>query len=498
MTAVESLGNALMTDSPSPKKRGCLSRLLLLGAFAFLALVVFIVVGLLVAEGKGKAAWAAYKAKWEPSGESFDWRATIPPAIPDPLNFVKHPVFDDALALSNGLDPESLPNSRGRGKRESFWEAQSVHLESWFQKSARPDTDAEAIALFKQFFAERERQFALLAEAARRPSCRFDLDYEGGGIFSGSTSDAMHICRDASILLQLRGVIALREERVNDARVDWETIEHLSRHLDQGPGLIHGLVSLSCSQIGMQLLWEGLRTQQWAEFQLERFEEILAKRDYHRSTLRHFREERGGFIFLLEESLINRGALPKVFLNASSDFGAMEHMPKGWLYRNLVSYCDLMQRFLLAPDGLPIQRIDYRRLAGMESALLERRLLFNVIPNPHHLFVVITMPMFESTVSVMMRAQAANDMARIAIANERFRIESEAYAADLGALELDPMPVDSISGEPYRYRVTEGGRPILYGIGSNGKDDGGEIGENWRQGDWVWQYENPSLAADGE
>ncbi len=477
------------TSSAQSPRRGCWTRLLIVVAIGFLLLVVGLIVWLFVSEGRGKAAWAAFKAEWEAKGEVFDWRASVPPELEEASNFATHPVVvQDQTGLNPALDLQQLPNVAGRGSRRDWTSGQTFSFRSLFRESARPEAEEEAIEIFDAFAAEREGLLAQLGEAARRPGCRFDFDYETDGFFGLHTTDVLTICREGSMILEGRGLSSLRSDRLDAAFEDWETIARLSRHMDQGPGLIHGLVSLVCSQNGLQILWEGLRTQQWEDSHLERAEALLTQFDFHGSAMRHFREERAGFIFILEECLIRRKQLPPVFRAPGSGFGGLEKMPKGWIYRNLVSYCGFMQRHLLAPRGELTDRIDYAGLRDAERELAGRRLIGGVLPNPHHLFVVMSMPSLEGSAGVILRGQAQIDLARLAVANERYRLRTGSHAENLSDLALDPLPLDPVTGGPYIYRFKDDGSPLIYSMGANREGDGGETAEDWRHGDWVWKY----------
>jgi hypothetical protein len=56
------------------------------------------------------------------------------------------------------------------------------------------------------------------------------------------------------------------------------------------------------------------------------------------------------------------------------------------------------------------------------------------------------------------------------------------------------VPHDVINGQPLHYRRTEAGQFILYSVGWNEQDDGGQTlfnksGQVDREkGDWVWRY----------
>ncbi|HAV64954.1 MAG TPA: hypothetical protein DCY13_21605, partial [Verrucomicrobiales bacterium] len=95
--------------------------------------------------------------------------------------------------------------------------------------------------------------------------------------------------------------------------------------------------------------------------------------------------------------------------------------------------------------------------------------------------------------------QAAIDLAVVACALERHRLAEGAYPNQLSALApeyLASVRHDLIDGQPLRYRRA-GDSFVLYSIGANETDDGGQVGfkevtkgRDWRreEGDWVWQY----------
>jgi hypothetical protein len=62
-----------------------------------------------------------------------------------------------------------------------------------------------------------------------------------------------------------------------------------------------------------------------------------------------------------------------------------------------------------------------------------------------------------------------------------------ATLAELSPRYLPVLPVDPMTGEALRYRVTENG-PIVYGVGTNHKDDGGVATPKLRDA-WQWRIE---------
>jgi len=81
-----------------------------------------------------------------------------------------------------------------------------------------------------------------------------------------------------------------------------------------------------------------------------------------------------------------------------------------------------------------------------------------------------------------------------AVALERYRLANGHFPGALEALVpqfISPLPNDVLTGEPYKYRLTDDSRFVLYSVGWDEKDDGGVPGKTVsddRQGDWVWRY----------
>ena len=119
------------------------------------------------------------------------------------------------------------------------------------------------------------------------------------------------------------------------------------------------------------------------------------------------------------------------------------------------------------------------------------------------LFARVVLPTEAYLLPRAARMQTAREQAEIACALERHYLDRQAYPDTLDALvpdDLDHVPNDLMDGVPMRYRRTADGRYLLYGIGWNGRDDGGTVAWkpgasaeyparlNDEDGDWVWQY----------
>ena len=101
----------------------------------------------------------------------------------------------------------------------------------------------------------------------------------------------------------------------------------------------------------------------------------------------------------------------------------------------------------------------------------------------------------------IMQVEVAKQTAITAIALERYQLKHKNYPPDLNSLApefLSAVPLDPVDGKPLRYKLNSDGTFLLYSIGENGVDDGGDpalekgvssSSFNWQNPhalDWVW------------
>jgi hypothetical protein len=93
------------------------------------------------------------------------------------------------------------------------------------------------------------------------------------------------------------------------------------------------------------------------------------------------------------------------------------------------------------------------------------------------------------TLASAMVAEVGKRMVIAAIALKRYQLKHGKYPSDLNALApefLLAVPLDPVDGKPLRYRLNADGTFILYSIGSNGVDDGGNASLPFRSFNYTW------------
>ena len=108
----------------------------------------------------------------------------------------------------------------------------------------------------------------------------------------------------------------------------------------------------------------------------------------------------------------------------------------------------------------------------------------------------------------IMDSEARRRIVVTAIALKRYELKHGKYPtmlSDLAPAFISSVPLDPVDGKPLRYRLA-GGNFLLYSVGENGKDDGGNASSKSKWGynpwDWIasdsldWVWPQPATAAE--
>jgi hypothetical protein len=108
----------------------------------------------------------------------------------------------------------------------------------------------------------------------------------------------------------------------------------------------------------------------------------------------------------------------------------------------------------------------------------------------HYLVSGMIMPNLGRSAELLVSAETWRRMAVTWLEVEILQLERGAWPDGLAVLPgvdgEERWRVDPFSGESFQYRLREGKRPLLYSVGKDGVDRGGEAEESANQGDWVW------------
>jgi hypothetical protein len=486
---------------------------------------------------RGKHDWDQFKHQWEAKGERFGAAGVIPSPVPDDQNFAMAPVFDtvDKLMdekwraqhrnshadkngdqrefdtnLVNPLEMNLSENGDSPTNGTGNWQKSTLSdLNAWqqyyrtlsantneFPVAARPQTPAQDVLLALSPY---DSTIEELRQAARLPYARFPLSYD-------HQPPAMillpHLAglKRSSQVLQLRAIAELQNGQIDQALADIKLMLRLGDSIHTEPFLISHLVSIAIMNITLQPVWEGLAQHQWSDAQLVELDSELAKRDF----LSDYRIAMRGELMLCEIGDIEYlRRFPEQTPNMAGDYGGdtptpqlarilWRSIPNGWFYQNelrcarpmLELYLPVVDASQQLAQPAAVQRADATLEAEVQQANF-----FNVAER-------LFLPALGAAVTRFASGQESVDLARVAIALERYRLAHGEYTESLDALApqfLKQIPHDIINGQPLHYRRTSDGQFVLYSVGWNGTDDGGVVSftksgrVDIRKGDWVWR-----------
>ena len=445
-------------------------------------LLVLLILFHLVENWRGKRAWLQWKASREAGGDSYDLARLIPPEVPEADNFACAPRIAEAVTGSKGPAPAlpALPAIFSKAGALLEWRTgQKTDLEGL--KAELKTTD------LKEIVAPWETELAALTEAAKRPHCRLVKNYE-----NTETMPALLGMRARARMLALRALIALSEKREAAALEDVFTGLRVAAHFQQEPHLLSQLLRIAWMNLLMQPIWEGLQEHRWSAAQLALLQERLNQIDLVSSYKAGWQFERVFYMVQSAEKMAETAPWSRHTL--FSDQAGENHLrtgliglwlPTGWLYQNLLrtdQHNAAQFHDVLHPES---HRIEVRASQTAEKNFAKTR------RTPYTFISLMGSPALAGQNLGMARTQCGLDLAVIACALERYRLEKGRYPENLEALTpgyLAIPPVDVLEGQPLRYTPKGKDAFQLYSLGWNLTDEGGLSSpkESAEQGDWVW------------
>lgn len=376
-----------------PRTRGCLN---LIGLFLGLGLVALVALKLFE-DGRGKKAWDTYVAEQQALGNPVLWQDFVPPQIPDEDNMLAYPDLDlKAFAV---LDPSLWPSQRKDKEDQTPWrKAQPWSLAEDF-KERTVDTEEDAAQQLLTFFGPHTALLDKLADASKRPHCRFDLDYSNPHLTDLPLGEIQHIIAS----LKIRGIARLRAGEKDEAHADLLTLLRLIQHLDSAPSLVVAIVQIGHMDRALQLLWEGLKSHAWDASQLESISQQLTSWEPSQRALAGIQEDRAGMLTVMEQQIQASG---------QASF-------RGWAYQNMTNLGRLLDQHILSPEGQPADTLDYDCAVALDTEVAAASTqILGRFPSPYKMLAIMTIPTLRH---ISLRSLELD--AYLLLANEAIKVE---------------------------------------------------------------------------
>ena len=522
--------------------------------FAIACLATLIALFYAEEDWRGKHDWEKFKREWEAKGEHFDFASVIPPPVPDDQNFALTPIVFSSYGNLLTRDGKMIPykdrdtNSVNRLRINAYGEnldgggITNIQTGDWrkarladlakcqiyyrtptqiklpngktvmtneFATTLEPQSPAKDVLLA---LSKYDPAIEELRQASQLPYSRFPLNYdtESPGTVLLPHLAALKRCTQ---VLQLRALAELQNGDSEKALDDIKLMLRLIDSIRTEPFLISHLVRIAILQYTLQPVFEGLTEQKWSDAQLVELNQALAKIDFLTDYDLAMRGERACNIGVIEFLQHNR-SLSKLakFSDMVGDGNTDSENAHSMASIAAVIY-DLSPGGWFDQNKLHIGRFEtewYLSLANVENRIVSPKSVQNANGafnkemvatwlSPYNWFEKKFMPALSEAVKKFAYAQNSADLARVAIALERYRLAHGEFPESLDALApqfIAKIPHDIINGQPLHYRRTDDGQFVLYSVGWNEKDDGGVVAfkqgktpaVDISQGDWVWRY----------
>ena len=488
---------------------------------------------------RGWHAWNKFKQQEEAKGENFNHFSFAPPSVPDEQNFALTPIVANSynwLLDKNGKKlktPKTNYVDRLSMNRESYGSIDSPTNYAYWAKSKM--TDLEEWQNYYRAIAAKTNEFpvastpqspaadVLLAlskydsdieeirKASALPYSRFPLYYSSDHPFEELLLPHLAPLKRCSQVLELRASAELENGQSDKALNDVKLMFHLIGSIQNEPFLISHLVRIAMTSIALQPVWEGLVKHKWSDAQLAELDRALAPLNFLNDYEFAMRNERAGAILEIDSMRRHRDYKrteilfsgmqfadenePSIEYSAPSKISAILFcplgiylMPDGWYFANELTVAEMHQQCFLPVINTNLQVV-------MPKIRNDANEYFKKLnPGPWNGIALFSADL-RSCGRKFAYGQNSINMARVACALERYRLAQGEYPETLDALApqfIAQIPHDVIGGQPLHYRRTDGGKFLLYSIGWNETDDGGQIGlteygfSDTTKGDWVW------------
>jgi hypothetical protein len=334
-----------------------------------------------------------------------------------------------------------------------------------------------------------------LRQAAALLHARLPLNYEDGFEAAGRLLPWLANTKKCGQFLQLRIVAELEDGQADKALDDIKLFLRITDANRNPRFLISHLVRIAMLAIVLEPIHQGLAERRWSDAQLAELERDLASEDLLADFESALDGEKICAIDAFEKQRITR-EIKTVDDSAGTNkivTVSLRWMPSAYFYQSQLSFARLHREWILPLVDFTNRTVSPAALRQAEAEVLTRKKYYS----PYQVQALMVFPAIAKSVMKFAAIQAQLDLARVACVLERYRLVHGEYPESLDALTprfIAKVPHDIINGQPLHYRRTHGGQLILYSVGWDEKDDGGNVfftkggSVDREKGDWVWQY----------
>jgi hypothetical protein len=444
----------------------------------------------------------AYISRLKAEGEPMELAQVLPPPVSvqqnsaDTLARAFALIDADRGLFATNFDGVEMMKMVAPGKAMVCWQrandSEPGTTNSWEDLTAAVD--------------QNQMIFALLWQTIGKPNADFGIQYSRGGVdlsykylhlsetemavqrLSAAMMCDLHNGDTASALENLRAMLALagamRGERL----------------------IISELVRMAIVQISIAPNWELLQSSNLTDEDLAQLQGDWAKFDFVQSTENALAMERVIGEISIRKWRASGSELAGAVSGGGDFWDSVKTTPKMFMWRGWWTYPDELRAvrgYEVMIKAMRLEQTNNSFLTAIQyqEDNLDGLTVTNSDELDYHWLFSGDMSTSADLIRVVMAVETAKQVVMTAIALKRYQLKHGNYPTTLTALVpayLPAVPLDPVDGKPLRYRPNADGTFLLYSIGPNGRDDGGNASlekgatiksMSWlnRQAlDWVW------------
>lgn len=436
---------------------------------------------------QGRKDWEQTKTDLLARGEKLSLSEYLPPPIPDEQNFYADPLWaelaDVVEVQREGVSVPEVRLPRGQRQLDALFRelspADRKHLKTDFPGVISSDSELGVVPLISEIQDHTKgadlthrlesARFLLAAlvgfdpildrldELSLRPGAVFPMDIT---TFATSSERIQYLMRYA-LLLQVRLWAQITLDQRVEAKQTACALLSLPDRMNE-PLLLSYLGKVALASQALPDFSESLTPGFWTEDDLRTFEHILAVYDFSASLALVLRGERGFINQMMETAM----GFPPIAWSTDRVFVGHGQAANNRCFQDWIEALDKVPAKGLNQKTLSLENINTLKKNPLRRLLLSQ----------------IAVPNLPSLARVSALLQTQVHQTRLAIALERYRLQKGVYPETLEALVpqfLPALPVDVITMQPMSYRRLAPDEFVLWSLGWDGKNQGGES-------EWTW------------
>ncbi len=463
----------------------------------------------------------AYKKILRDRGEKLEIGEVLPPPVAPESNSVN---AVEAAFRMLGSGSEKIPDAMKMV-------APGKALIGWMQPEACGYDFTNSWDDFAAEMAPVHPAIELLHQVLARPKLDFQLDYT-----KGATLPLPHLMalKRAAQILDAAVICDLHNGDAGAATTNILTLLGLVQRNESEGVLISHLVRIAMTAIAVAPTWELLQSTNVTDTQLAAVQTSWEQMNYFKDAEISFTMERVWMMETIEKSRASQEGFEQTFgLAASMSSGGGSSTGSSWtwpldwetiterpryavaevMWRSAWSYSDelrtLQMEQIILETLRTMQTNQSQFYMANYNAMTVRASSLGFTNAGMDFFQALKIPDFREMFGDWGLSRAVQKTIRIetmrrvvisAVALKRYQLKHGKFPETLGELAPEfvlSVPIDPYDGKQLRYHPNAAGTYLLYSVGDDGKDDGGDptiptggssslYWQNDRARDWVW------------